>query len=180
MDKGKRQALFLDRDGVINIDRGYVHTQEQWEWCPGIFELLKWGRQNYDFIIVLTNQSGVGLGLYPEKSVRELHQWVDEQLQVRNLKIDAWYFCPFHPQGSLPAFRRKSLQRKPAPGLALEAQKEWDLDLSRSLMIGDKKTDRLEGLGMETLFIQGNYDLKGESSVFSSHFELLRFLSKRA
>ena len=179
-EKKQKKALFLDRDGVINVDRGYVHTREQWEWCPGIFELLKWGRQNYDHIIVLTNQSGVGLGLYDKECVHKLHQWVDGQLKERQLKIDAWYFCPFHPEGKLSAFKGDSLKRKPEPGMALKAREDWNLDLSRSLMIGDKKTDRLRGLNMETLFIQGNYELQGESPVFPDHFELLRFLSKRA
>ncbi len=175
--KGKYSALFLDRDGVINVDRGYIHKREQWEWCRGVFDLVDWGKCHYDRLIVLTNQSGISLGMYQEDEVHRLHQWADGQLRCRQLAIDAWYFCPFHPEGKRSAYRRASLMRKPHPGLALWAREEWDLDLSRCLMVGDKKSDRLEGLGVQTLFVRGNYDLTDESPVFADHHKLLNFLA---
>ena len=177
--KGKNKALFLDRDGVINEDFEYVYQKKKIVWKEGIFELIHWGMENQYHIIVLTNQSGVGKGYYDEKDVVELHREMDRDLEKRGLCISRWYYCPFHEQGSVEKFRRQSLLRKPKPGLALWARQEWDLDLSRCLMVGDKKTDRLEGLDIETFFLQGKYDLQGEENIFSSHRKLIHFLIKR-
>ena len=164
---GKNKALFLDRDGIINKDLGYVHKSEDVIFQEGIFDLVSWAMKNSYLVIVLTNQSGIAKGYYGIDDVKKLHQFMDAEFARRKLKITAWYHCPFH---------NESLLRKPHPGMALKASYEWDLDISRSIMIGDKKTDRLQGLNLKTLFLKEKHDLSGEENIFTSLQAILSFL----
>ena len=138
-------ALFLDRDGVINIDRGYVHRREDFIFVEGIFELARAARQAGRLVIVATNQSGIGRGLYSEKDFLRLMDWVKDEFLVRGADLDAVYYCPFHPEHGLGAYRRESPERKPAPGMLLRAAHEHGLDLARSLLLGDALSDMRAG-----------------------------------
>jgi D,D-heptose 1,7-bisphosphate phosphatase len=144
-----KKALFLDRDGVINIDKGYVYKFEDIEWCNGIFEIIKLANERKYIVIVLTNQSGVAKGMYNISDVIELHQKMNNVLVSKNLIIDDWFFCP-EDNGN---------RRKPAPGMMIEACEKHSIDLHQSFMVGDKPSDIINIDGPKTLLIEGNYNL---------------------
>lgn len=131
-----KRALFLDRDGVINIDKGYVHKIEDFEFVEGIFDLCTYFQGQGYLLIVVTNQSGIGRGYYTEADFRLLTDWMMAQFKNRGILISKVYHCPDHPAITGPSSRRK-----PNPGMLLEAAEEFDLDLSASILIGDKPSD---------------------------------------
>jgi len=136
-----RPAAFLDRDGVLNIDRGFVSKPEDFTWIAGAQTAVKHLNQNGYHVIVVTNQSGIARGLYEEAAVHALHNWVNEQLCAIGAHVDAFYHCPYHPEGTIEAYRRHSEHRKPGPGMLLQAKREWPIDWERSFLIGDKESD---------------------------------------
>lgn len=142
----KRYALFLDRDGVINVDHGYVHHPDHFEFVEGIFELCRKAIENKYLLIVVTNQAGIGRGYYTEKEFHELTDWMCQEFLTEGIKIERVYFCPFHPEHGIGVYKQESVFRKPGPGMLLEAAKEYDIDLSVSLLVGDKETDIQAGL----------------------------------
>ena len=135
-------ALFLDRDGVINVDRGYVHRIEDFEFIPGIFELTRFAVQQLGWlVIVITNQAGIARGIYDEATYLRLTQWMCECFSARHAPISKVYHCPYHPEHGVGHYRRTHDWRKPLPGMILQAQIDFDLDLSSSVLIGDKISD---------------------------------------
>lgn len=141
MSSAARRALFLDRDGVINVDHGYVHRPEQTQWVPGIFELCAVAKQRGYALVIVTNQAGIARGYYGGAQFAEYSRWMREQFAARGLEIVAVYHCPHHPTEGRGELRRDCDCRKPQPGLILRAQRELDLDLARSALIGDKPSD---------------------------------------
>ncbi len=136
-----KRALFLDRDGVINQDRGYVHRIEDFRFIDGIFDLgRRAGSLGYTLHVV-TNQSGIGRGLYSEADFAILSAWMQARFAAEDAPIEAVHFCPNHPEHGNGAYRIASPRRKPAPGMMTDAAKTHGLDLSRSAMIGDKASD---------------------------------------
>ncbi len=140
-----RRALFLDRDGVINVDHAYVYKQESFEFIEGIFELTRRARELGYLVLVVTNQAGIGRGYYSEEDFLVLMDWMKAQFAARGAAIDAVYFCPYHPQHGVGRYRRESSMRKPAPGMLLQARDEFEIDMAHSVMVGDKRTDMLAG-----------------------------------
>ncbi len=136
-----RPALFLDRDGVINVDRGYVWRIEDVEFVDGIFDLVAAARQRGYLVVVVTNQAGIGRGYYSEADFHRLMAWIAGEFEDRGGRIDGVYFCPFHPEHGIGAYRRESDCRKPAPGMFVAAAKDLAIDLARSVMVGDKPGD---------------------------------------
>ncbi len=134
------RALFLDRDGVINIDHGYVHRADQVAWVPGIFDLARAAHQRGLKLIIVTNQAGIGRGFYSEDDFHALMAWIADRFARESAPLTATYFCPFHPDG-IGAYQRASERRKPAPGMLLDAAHDHDIDLARSFLIGDQLTD---------------------------------------
>ena len=155
MDKGK-PALFLDRDGVINRERG-AHTwrMEDFEILPGVAEALVAARSAGMLIIVVTNQSGIGLGLYTQGDVERLHTYLHRHLAEQGAKIDAVYYCPHHPD------QGRCLCRKPGGSLFERAVARFGIDVSRSLMIGDKQRDldAAATVGMRGVLVAANQPL---------------------
>lgn len=137
----KRRALFLDRDGVINVDTGYVHCRERFEFVEGIFDLVRHAVTSGFLVIVITNQAGIGRGYYTEREFHDLMAWVAEQFAMQGGRIDGVYFCPFHPEHGVGEYRKDSDLRKPAPGMLLAAAADFDIDLAHSVMIGDTEAD---------------------------------------
>jgi D-glycero-D-manno-heptose 1,7-bisphosphate phosphatase len=137
----RRRALFLDRDGVINIDHGYVGSRDRFDWVDGAREAIVHATRAGWHIFIVTNQSGVARGKYDESAVRDLLDWIGDEVRVMGGTVDDVRYCPFHPDASVPAYRALSDWRKPAPGMLLDLIRAWELDPARCLMIGDQDTD---------------------------------------
>ena len=136
-----RRALFLDRDGVINIDRGYVGTRGDFEYAEGIFDLCRYATDRGFLLLVITNQAGIARGYYSERDFLALTEWMCATFRDHGAPIAKVYFCPFHPEHGLGEYKRDSSFRKPGPGMILQAQTEFDIDLKRSVLVGDRVTD---------------------------------------
>jgi len=146
MSLALRPALFLDRDGVINVDHGYVHKPEQVTFIEGIFELVKRARAAGLLVVVVTNQAGIGRGYYTEAHFHAFTAWMQAEFERRGAPIDRVYFCPFHPEHGVGAYKRESNMRKPGPGMLLQAAAELNIDLHASLMVGDTESDMQAGI----------------------------------
>jgi D-glycero-D-manno-heptose 1,7-bisphosphate phosphatase len=141
-----RPALFLDRDGVINVDHAYVHRPDNFEFFPGIFDLVRSANDLGYAVVVVTNQAGIGRGFYSEADFHSLTAWMLDQFRQHNSRIDAVYFSPYHPEHGVGEYKRDSHCRKPGPGMLLRAAKDLDLDLDRSIILGDKPSDLAAGV----------------------------------
>jgi D-glycero-D-manno-heptose 1,7-bisphosphate phosphatase len=137
----RRPALILDRDGVINIDHGYVGSRDRFEWMPGAHEAIRAATDAGWHVFVVTNQSGVARGCYGENAVNALHRWMIDEVRRAGGTIDDIRYCPFHPDAVIPDYRRVSDWRKPAPGMLLDLMRAWELDPARCVLIGDQDTD---------------------------------------
>ena len=142
VEKGRR-ALFLDRDGVINVNYGYVHTAEQTEWVQGIFELCATARNNGYVLVVVTNQAGIARGYYSESKFLDYTRWMHEEFAARDVEILATLYCPHHPVAGLGSLRVECQCRKPAPGMFMVASSLLGLTPDESVMVGDKESDLL-------------------------------------
>lgn len=146
-----RRAAFIDRDGVLNVDRGYVHRVEDFEWLPGAVQALQRLQAAGYALVVVTNQSGIGRGMYTEADLERLHRFVGDDLKRHGVSLAGIYACPHHPQAVLEAYRRDCDCRKPRPGLILRAMADHGLDPGRSCLFGDKASDieagRAAGVG---------------------------------
>ena len=141
IDQGKRPAAFLDRDGVLNVDHGYTHRPEQLEWIAGAPESVRLLNEAGYYVIVITNQSGVARGYYAEATVRQFHAHMQDTLRAQGAHIDAFYYCPHHPEGTVKKLAVRCHCRKPNPGMLEQAASEWPIDLHGSFLIGDKDND---------------------------------------
>lgn len=141
-----RPALFLDRDGVINVDHAYVHRREDFQFIDGIFELCRSARARGHRIFVVTNQAGIGRGYYTEDDFRALTAWMLQRFEAEGAPIDRVYFCPFHPEHGVGAYKVDSPMRKPGPGMIQQAAREFDIDLAASTLVGDMDTDIQAGV----------------------------------
>ncbi len=158
MSRLLRPALFLDRDGVLNEDRGYVHRWEDFCWIPGAREAVAAFNARNWWVFVVTNQSGVGRGYYPEADVLALHARMEADLAAAGARIDAFYHCPFHPEALEDRYRHPDPpDRKPNPGMLLRAMADWPVDAARSVMVGDKGIDLEAGrrAGVRSLLFPG-------------------------
>ena len=167
-----KKALFLDRDGIINVDKSYVFKFSDIVWMDGIIELIKYANANDFLVIVLTNQSGIERGYYNDEDVIKLHQEMDNYLQSRNAIINDWFYCAHFD----------SEDRKPRPGMMLKAKLKYDIDLSQSFMIGDKESDILDLIGPEYLIVKGNYDLakvENRAKLFNDLSQVLKYIESK-
>jgi len=137
----RRPAAFLDRDGVLNVDTGYVHHPDQVRWVTGAREAVRWLNDAGYLVFVVTNQAGVARGLYNEEHVVDLHRWMNAELRRYGAHIDCFEYCPYHPEGVVDRYRLVSELRKPGPGMIRKLQSEWRVDASQSFLIGDRETD---------------------------------------
>lgn len=135
-------AVFFDRDGVLNVDKGYVYRPEDFEWIPGAQKAIRLVQDAGYHAFVVTNQSGVARGFYQEEDVFRLHRWMNEELSHFGTKISAFYHCPFHSEGTVDKYIvADHPDRKPNPGMILKAIEEWQLNPEMCLLIGDKDSD---------------------------------------
>ena len=138
---GLGKALFLDRDGVVHHEVGYLHAAKDVRWVEGIFELCRAAMELGYRLVVVTNQSGIARGLYTEAQYETLMTWMRGEFVARGVVLDAVYFCPYHPEHGVGAYKREHEDRKPGPGMLLRAAKDLGLDLGRSVMVGDRCSD---------------------------------------
>ena len=160
-----RGAVFLDRDGTINVDHGYVFRPGDFEFIPGAPEAIRRLKGAGYLVIVVTNQAGVARGLYGESDVHDLHRHLDRELARHNTAIDAYYYCPHHPEKGTEPYRRECACRKPLPGMLLQAAADFSVDLARSFLVGDKRSDIEAGLaaGCQPILVETGYGADVES-----------------
>jgi len=139
--KTARRAVFLDRDGTINIEKHYLHRPQDFEFIPGAPEAIKKLKDAGYLVVVVTNQSGVGRGYYTLADVDTLHAHIQRELAAHQTSIDAFYACPHHPSDALDEFRVDCDCRKPEPGMILTAAEDLGIDLDESYIVGDKRAD---------------------------------------
>lgn len=137
----RRAAVFMDHDGVLNIDHGFVHKIEQFEWTAGAIEAVKLINDSGRYAFLVTNQSGVARGIYAEDQIGVLHNHVQRMLRAHGAHFDDIRCCPYHPDGTVPEYTRTSPWRKPEPGMILDLMEHWPIDLPGSMLIGDKPSD---------------------------------------
>lgn len=140
-----RRALFLDKDGVINVDHGYVCTPERTQFIKGIFEVCRAATRQGFLNVVITNQAGIARGYYSEQDFLAYMDWMRGEFRRRGAQIDAVYFCPHHPEHGKGAYLLQCECRKPKPGMLLRAAGDLDIDLSGSVLLGDTPSDVAAG-----------------------------------
>jgi D-glycero-D-manno-heptose 1,7-bisphosphate phosphatase len=155
-----RPALFLDRDGVINREHGYVHHVDDFYFIDGVFDACRQMSQAGYRLIIITNQAGIARGYYSEVDFHHLTKWMLDEFRQHGIEIDDVYYCPHHPVHGVGDYRRDCDCRKPAPGMIVRAAEEHSLDLRRSILVGDKATDieagRSAGVGCCILVLTGH------------------------
>jgi D-glycero-D-manno-heptose 1,7-bisphosphate phosphatase len=151
-----KKALFLDRDGVVNIEKDYLYKVEDFEFIDGIFNLCKYYQDKGFVIIIVTNQSGIARGYYSESDFDNLTSWMIKEFSKHNIKILKVYHCPHHPD-----ITGNCNCRKPKAGMLLDAQNEFHIKLSESIIVGDKERDIEAGInaGLKTTYL---FDFKNE------------------
>ena len=180
----RRPALFLDRDGIINVDHDYVYRREDFEFIDGIFELCRHAKMLDYQIFVVTNQAGIGRGYYTEQDFHALTDWMCGVFRDEQVIIDKVYFCPFHAEHGIGQYKVNSPFRKPGPGMILQAAQEFDVDLAGSVLLGDRETDVQAGIaaGVGTNLLMrpaSSEQLPDGYQIVSRHKEVEQILSDR-
>ena len=139
----RKPCCYLDRDGVINIDKGYVGFKQDFVWKQGVKRAIKFLNDNNYFVIVITNQAGVAHGYFKEKDIKNLHEYIDDELRKIGAHIDDYYFSPFHPNAKIKKYRKNSNYRKPNSGMLRKSFMDYQIIKSKSFFIGDKVTDEI-------------------------------------
>lgn len=164
------KALFLDRDGVINEEIGYLHSTGDVRWVDGIFDLCRTAAGLDYKLVVVTNQSGIGRGLYTEAQFDDLMSWMRARFAEHTLVLDGVYFCPYHPEHGTGSYRREHEDRKPGPGMLFRAARELRLDLTQSIMVGDRCSDMAaaNAAGLCQAFLLGDRETSPCNSVYTA------------
>lgn len=158
-----RPALFLDRDGVINVETNYVHRPDEFIFIDGIFDLCRNAMKAGMAIVVVTNQAGIGRGYYTEEQFHALSHWMCERFEENDVVINGVYYCPFHAEYGVGKYKMESFDRKPNPGMILRAKDDLGLLLDASVLVGDKASDidaaRAANIGMAVLMAPSSIDI---------------------
>jgi len=169
------RALFLDRDGVVNEEVGYLHRIEDVRFIDGIFSLCRTASRLGYRLIVVTNQAGIARGFYTEDDFESLMQWMRKALRAEGVELDAVYYCPFHPEHGIGKYRREHDDRKPGTGMLRRAAREFDLSLADSVMVGDRCSDiaAANSAGLRKVFL-----IKGTEAKCSGTFDPVEALEE--
>jgi D-glycero-D-manno-heptose 1,7-bisphosphate phosphatase len=161
-----KRAVFIDRDGTINVEKDYLYLTSKFEFLPGAVTAIRMLNEAGFLVVVVTNQSGVARGYYTEEDVLQLHRHVDTLLEQNGARVDAWYYCPHHPSGR-GSYALPCRCRKPGPGMLQEAARRFDIDLKSSLMIGDKLVDVEAGrsVGCRSVLVRTGYGRNEEGGL---------------
>lgn len=167
----KNRAFFLDRDGTLNVDYNFVHKPEEWTWCDGALNAIRWMNERNFKIVIVTNQSGISRGRYSVEDVENLHRWVDEQLAKQNLSIDLWLMAPHHPKFDPTPHSFPPEDRKPGTGMFQKAAEKLSIDFSQSYMAGDKLSDLKPAveLGIKPVFIRSRHEENQDKAWLKEH-----------
>ena len=164
------KALFLDRDGVVNVERGYVHARESFHFREGIYALCRAAQALGYLLIVVTNQAGIARGYYTEREFLDLTEWMTNRFAEQRIQIACVYYCPYHPLHGIGRFKRDSPDRKPKPGMLLRAQADFDLNLASSVLIGDQLSDiraaQTAGIGTKILLRSDTHEIETQEDNF--------------
>ena len=155
-----KRAIFLDRDGVINVDNNYVYKKNDLIFMPGIFSLVKLANFRGYKVIVITNQAGIGRGFYKEKDFIKVSRWMQLIFNQKFGNIDDIFFCPYHPIHGIGNLKKESFNRKPNPGMLFDAKDKYNIDMGNSILIGDNISDMKAGenAGVGNLLLFGNIE----------------------
>ena len=156
-NNAKQPAIFIDRDGVINVDHGYVAKVDDFHFIAGVIDACKQLKEKGYLLVVITNQSGIARGYYSEQQFNQLTQWMDWSFANEGVELDGIYYCPHHYEYGMGEYKVDCHCRKPKPGLILSAAKELKIDLSRSMLVGDSISDIQAGISAG---LKGNYLVK--------------------
>ena len=161
-----RPAVFLDRDGTVLEEAGYLDRLERLAFFPFAIDAVRLLNRSGYAVVIITNQSGVGRGMYEEAFVVRAHQVVDERVRAGGARIDGYYYCPHHPEAEVEKYRLDCDCRKPGPGMLRQAAADLDLDLTRSFAVGDKWTDVQAGVaaGGRGILVRTGYGRTSEAS----------------
>ncbi|MDR7343126.1 D-glycero-D-manno-heptose 1,7-bisphosphate phosphatase [Pantoea alhagi] len=155
----KVPAIFLDRDGTVNVDHGYVHEIDDFQFIDGVIEAMQELKKMGYALVLVTNQSGIARGMFSEDQFMQLTEWMDWSLADREVDLDGIYYCPHHPEAAVESYRQQCDCRKPQPGMLLSAMKELNIDMAASYMVGDKIDDvqagKAAGVGTTVLVRSG-------------------------
>jgi D-glycero-D-manno-heptose 1,7-bisphosphate phosphatase len=153
----ERPIAFLDRDGVVNADRGYVHLIEDFEWMPGAIAAIKYLNERGYVVAIVTNQSGIGRGLYGEAEFMFLTLWMMREVENAGGHIDVVYYCPHHPESKEPEYLAACRARKPGPGMLERAEEEFAMDRKKSFLIGNRDSDlgAAQSFGIDSYLYEG-------------------------
>jgi D-glycero-D-manno-heptose 1,7-bisphosphate phosphatase len=175
MEKRKllRRAVILDRDGTLNEEIDYLHRIEDVVWIPGAIDAVRRLNEAGMLVIVATNQAGVARGYYPEEDVGTVHQYMQLEMLAAGARVDAFYYSPYHPFGSVEKYRVDSSCRKPGTGMLERAAREWSFNPERSFMVGDKNSDIQAGsaMGMTTVLVRTGYGRQAEPDTEADYVE---------
>lgn len=152
----KNKAVFLDRDGTINIDKVYLYKPEEFEFIDGAVEGLKILYDLGYILIVVTNQSGIARGYYTEEECEKLNNFMNDELKKYGVEIKKSYYCPHHPEKGIGKYKKDCFCRKPNPGMILEGIEEFNIDVENSYIVGDKLSDAEAGMkaGVKGVVVQ--------------------------
>ena len=147
-----KPAVFLDRDGVINRDKGYISKVDDVEFIEGVFETCKTFKEMGYLLVLVTNQSGIARGYFTEDTFLSITEWMDWNFADNDVELDGIYYCPHHPDYGDETYKKDCDCRKPKSGMFLDAQKHFEIDMEASVMIGDKADDMraADGAGVKT------------------------------
>lgn len=162
------KAIFLDRDGTVNVEVDYLYKAEDFRFEYKADEAIKILNDLGYKIIIVTNQSGIARGYYTEEDLVELHKFLDGELCKVSAKVDGYYYCPHHTKGTIEKYKIECNCRKPNLGMFLEAGKKFDIDFANSFIVGDKMSDLEAGLrlGMSSILVQTGHGEDEEKSLY--------------
>ncbi len=169
-----RPAVFLDRDGTLNVEKNYLIDPAEFEFIPGVPQALKRLQDAGYLLVVVTNQSGVARGYFSLEQVRRLHDYMEKLLQTYGVKLAGVYSCPHHPEAGIGEYSKNCSCRKGAPGMLLQAAQDLAVDLQKSYMVGDKEADILAGFaaGCSSILVKTGHGHKGLESAESRGAEI--------